>query len=376
MIDAYEIGIRLALENGVSEGLAVIRRDLGILDAAIARSAAGLIGLQQLAGGLIAPNPPVVRQPAPPPERATPADPSEPPRPTPLPTLPLPLPVDPVKREAQAANASSVSPAAPIPISPDHPAGLPAHGSREADRGPDLFVQAPLPFTINSNAPKEQAPAPRALPAAPEVRSPAASPLSQADPPQPLRPMELNVPAAPRSEPVIQSAPVLAPQTTARVEAVSAAAPPSRSVENARDGSAASRPTASTPKSPPPVQAVQRPQVPADVQLRPVRTSGSVPIPSPSPIVNQPVAAASPQPPVSMAPPPRVERPRPMSRPADPKSNAAESQVKGGDIYLEGAVLGRWLADRLARAVSRPASGTTAFDPRVSPTWPGPAIGN
>ncbi len=55
MIDAYEIGIRLALDNGVSEGLATIRHDLNVLDAAIAHSAAGLIALKQLAGGMPVP---------------------------------------------------------------------------------------------------------------------------------------------------------------------------------------------------------------------------------------------------------------------------------------------------------------------------------
>ena len=53
MIDAYKIGIRLALDNGVSAGLAVVRRDLAALDAAIAHSAAGLVALQKLAGGLV-----------------------------------------------------------------------------------------------------------------------------------------------------------------------------------------------------------------------------------------------------------------------------------------------------------------------------------
>jgi len=57
------------------------------------------------------------------------------------------------------------------------------------------------------------------------------------------------------------------------------------------------------------------------------------------------------------------------------RQDAPEGKPDGGDIYLEGAVLGRWFTERLARAANRPASGGTAFDPRLSPAWPGPPIG-
>jgi len=42
MIDAYEIGINLALQDGVSAGLEVIIRELSALDAAVAASASRL----------------------------------------------------------------------------------------------------------------------------------------------------------------------------------------------------------------------------------------------------------------------------------------------------------------------------------------------
>ena len=44
-MDDYLIGIRLALDNGVSAGLASIRADLAALDTAIAASAEGLRAL-------------------------------------------------------------------------------------------------------------------------------------------------------------------------------------------------------------------------------------------------------------------------------------------------------------------------------------------
>ena len=53
MIDAYTIGITLALNNGVAEGIAAIRRDLAALDRAVDASAAGLMQLRAAAGGSI-----------------------------------------------------------------------------------------------------------------------------------------------------------------------------------------------------------------------------------------------------------------------------------------------------------------------------------
>ena len=48
MIEAYEIGIKLALQDGVSGGIAAIRRDLGALDQAIARTALRLEALARI----------------------------------------------------------------------------------------------------------------------------------------------------------------------------------------------------------------------------------------------------------------------------------------------------------------------------------------
>jgi hypothetical protein len=40
-------------------------------------------------------------------------------------------------------------------------------------------------------------------------------------------------------------------------------------------------------------------------------------------------------------------------------------------VFLDGARVGRWMSDRLARDVDRPQSGMTGFDPRLGPAWPG-----
>ena len=56
VIDAYAIGITLALNDGVSAGIASIRRELGMLDLAISGSAAGLRTLHRLGQQLAVPD--------------------------------------------------------------------------------------------------------------------------------------------------------------------------------------------------------------------------------------------------------------------------------------------------------------------------------
>ena len=72
-----------------------------------------------------------------------------------------------------------------------------------------------------------------------------------------------------------------------------------------------------------------------------------------------PAAAAAPTAGASAAPPPR--------------SSSGPTQ---GDVFLDGARVGRWMSDTLARAAGGPAIGSTAFDPRLGPTWPGALQGN
>jgi len=45
-------------------------------------------------------------------------------------------------------------------------------------------------------------------------------------------------------------------------------------------------------------------------------------------------------------------------------------------VFLDGHHVGHWIADHLARESSRPTAGTAAFDPRLSPSYPGALQGN
>jgi hypothetical protein len=46
-----------------------------------------------------------------------------------------------------------------------------------------------------------------------------------------------------------------------------------------------------------------------------------------------------------------------------------------GDVILDGARVGRWMASTLARQAARPPAGPTGPDPRQTPLWSGQAQG-
>jgi hypothetical protein len=56
-----------------------------------------------------------------------------------------------------------------------------------------------------------------------------------------------------------------------------------------------------------------------------------------------------------------------------PSSRHTQSSAAptGGDVYLDGTRMGRWMAASLAREAGRPQGGSTFFDPRMAPAWPG-----
>jgi hypothetical protein len=58
-----------------------------------------------------------------------------------------------------------------------------------------------------------------------------------------------------------------------------------------------------------------------------------------------------------------------VSPATEPQSTALQ-----GDIYVDGTRLGRWMTDRLVKAADLPRAATTGFDPRMTATWPGAPI--
>jgi hypothetical protein len=76
---------------------------------------------------------------------------------------------------------------------------------------------------------------------------------------------------------------------------------------------------------------------------------------------SQPAAADSAAPSRAMAPPAQL-----------PETGAAT----GGDVFLDGARMGHWVAGQLAREAGRPQRGGTGFDPRLGARWPGSLQGS
>jgi hypothetical protein len=61
----------------------------------------------------------------------------------------------------------------------------------------------------------------------------------------------------------------------------------------------------------------------------------------------------------------------PAAAAATEATNAMPPAPEQGNLYLDGARIGRWMIDHLTREVDRPQTGIAGFDPRLSPTWPG-----
>ncbi len=60
-----------------------------------------------------------------------------------------------------------------------------------------------------------------------------------------------------------------------------------------------------------------------------------------------------------------------MASSAPQSAGIGESGPSRGDVYLDGARMGRWIADRMAREAGRPQGGSTGFDARMGPAWNG-----
>ncbi len=54
-----------------------------------------------------------------------------------------------------------------------------------------------------------------------------------------------------------------------------------------------------------------------------------------------------------------------------PVAMAGGERAGGGPVYLDGRLLGHWLAEHLAQEAGRPMAGGVGFDGRMGPAWPG-----
>jgi hypothetical protein len=56
---------------------------------------------------------------------------------------------------------------------------------------------------------------------------------------------------------------------------------------------------------------------------------------------------------------------------ASPPTGGDSRPGVGGSLYMDGAQIGRWILDRIADRASRPVSGYSGFDPKLTPSFPG-----
>ena len=351
MIDAYEIGINLALQDGVSAGVEAIIRELEALDAAVAASAAGLERLVAEARAAVATaGTAAVRAPGPGGVKATGA--------------------------GQPGAGHAGTDAGLLAAEGGAALGRPAAPSGVAQSAGEVRqVDA-------------QAPAETAARTAADVRGVAAAPVAAT----PLR--VLAVPDAAAAEGAGKMREASAPMRSAPVPPV-AVAGAARGGEDAPQW-AASRVAAVAPVSAPGrSEAAVRRSGGLERVVQPLAVPAVAPLGARVELamamgpVTQPAAAGSVAAPATPAPvrpraaplapsaralaavagPALPEAPTFGGRPAAPPPPAAEEGGRGGDVVLDGRLVGQWLADRMGRDAARPLAGTTGFDPRQSPAW-------
>jgi hypothetical protein len=269
MGDPYEVGLRIALDDGVAAALPAVARELAVLDRAVGVVRSGLAGLAPAAEALPVPVVGASGAEAAPETIRTGAN--------PVPDLPVgrglapPAPMETVLRGAE--RAAGMLPAAAVPEGPVPQASLPP--ARVAWQRTDW----------------------PALAAVPGVAAP--------------------VPSAAASFPL---------------EAV--AAPPLPELPSAAPEAGAEAPGWA---------GFQRP------------------------------SAAPPALPPSLLLPPDFAEPAAPAQAAAPEPEAEQDgeRVLEGRLEIDGALLGRFVAEHLAREAGRPPSGMTGFDPLLSPQWAG-----
>ena len=265
--DPYEVGLRIALDDGVAAALPMVARELAVLERAVGVVQAGLAGLAPVAVAL------------------------------PVPVVGVP--------GAEAAPETSRSGANPAPDLP-------------ATRG--LAPRAPMETELRGAERAAAEMLPTATPRAPAAEA--------SVPPARVEWQRTDWPALTAVPGVAAAVPLPAPLAGAPAPSLPelpAAAPEAGAVEEGWAG--APRPSAAPPALPP-----------------------------------------------ALLLPPDFAEPAALSQAAGVPEQEAErddERVLEGRLEIDGALLGRFVAEHLAREAGRPPSGMTGFDPLLSPQWAG-----
>ena len=347
MIDAYEIGIQLALQDGVSAGLETIGRELAEVDRAIAATTAGLQGLtiaaqaasrDAAAAGITRPVVTIAHSAAAiqtGPEMTGRQGKQQAPAPGAN------------SSEPKTSSAAVATPREGTPASPSFNAAVPQLALTQAVAS-DVTGRVSAPPSPSPSAPSMTVQQRLSITQAPThstmMKGLEASLVEPSVAPARLDYNESLARAVPAG---LQGQESASPPHSARHEQVitasvsNAVASPSRASINQSSLS-----SMRGDRDPVPAQ----PQAPApeQVQLREAAAawagasnSGRVP----TSMANSGIAAA----------------PQPQSRDGGTGMT--------GTVMLDGRLVGYWLSEQMAREASKPPGGTTFFDPRQSPAW-------
>ena len=335
MIDAYEIGVQLALQDGVSAGLDVINRELAEVDRAIVATSAGLNQLAHvadLAGKAVAA---VSGVKAPSVNQGEVSESTNLDEPSGAAAVVETGPSTAIFGEVYARPAS-----APIAQDPAAPASPPEIRRDEVKTSPPLIV----PVSATPTAPET-----RSLPlsihpvvatsVSPSVASPGSSSVEAGVPSAPARQSREVRTEAFQVAPAVAQPPPAAPEKQQPTFSGPITSSIARAVAPTRLSERRSAHTAKFSRDPVPTdressRAAVAPWSPADTQ------------------------AASPQ---------QVWA---TERAVAPQSKPREGGEGGsGMVMLDGRLVGYWLSEQMAREASRPPSSTSFFDPRQAPAW-------
>jgi hypothetical protein len=328
MIDAYTIGITLALDNGVSVGLATIRRDLIALNGVVEGSGMRLKNLTRAAAAL--------------------------------------------QIRPGIADSNSKSPTAPVRGRGDR-AITAASGSPSSDPGLFAPSRLDLPTVAKALMPIFSPPAAQSVANIGMISAGYPGMMSPETPPiipdfldsAPVMSREWHQGAT-----IADFAPARYPLETLPATSTGVA-PADGSAHRFSVGKDGAPPlsavaNAVSPRSPPGEPNISPSLVGHSVSPHPLQqpTAGAQMDLSQTSRAAPYDASAQPHPPSGDPTLPSAVPP-----PSEPPSAALQ-----GDVYVDGSRLGRWMTDRLVKAAELPRSATTGFDPRMTPTWPGAPV--
>lgn len=327
MIDAYEIGIQLLLQEDVSAGLAVINRGLADVDRAIAATSVNLAALGQEAERVVKAVSAAVGVKAP--QQAT----AEP------------------KSTASTGDVAASATSKNSPLDQGDPAI-----DRLRQLGPEASASPSKATVAGDREPTQSS----RVPSVPERNVEASSPTVAAA-------REIETPGQQSHVPLAKASD--APPSGRASDATSSLGPSPQQSNRELDIAAAG------PKQ---GAAAPNPSLAVMAAVRHTRGSGSSPTVRSSPVRAQ-VADRfqGAQERVAAAPWSTLDRTtqqpttiRPAERAAAPQSPGRDrTEGGGGTVMLDGRLVGQWLSEHMGREASRPPGGTSFFDARQTPAW-------